>query len=101
MSAPSKTLPPADDDPLASAFPVRRNLPAFLLSAAFHAVLLLMLTTISVTVAKQVQKINVKILSPPPDAIEDVEVVKLGTGHWPQFTQPEALGRAIVDAVRG
>ena len=35
------------------------------------------------------------------DAIDDAEVVKLGTGHWPQFTQPEALGRAIVDAVRG
>ena len=26
------------------------------------------------------------------DAIEDAEVVKLGTGHWPQFSQPEALG---------
>ncbi len=70
MSAPSKIAPPADDDPLASAFPVRRNLPAFIFSAAFHAALLLALTTISVTVAKQVQKINVKIV-PPPDAIEE------------------------------
>ena len=74
MSASSKPLPPADDDPLASAFPVRRNLPAFLFSAGFHAVLLLLLTTISVTVAKQVQKINVKIIPPPPEAIEDAEV---------------------------
>ena len=65
--------PPADDDPLASAFPVRRNLPAFLFSAGFHAILLLLLTTISVTVAKQVQKINVKII-PPPDAVESQEV---------------------------
>src|SRR5688572_19696693 len=74
MSAPSKTLPPMDDDPLASAFPVRRNLPAFLFSAAFHAVILLALTTISVTVAKQVQKINVKIIPPPSEAIDDTEV---------------------------
>ena len=70
MSAPSKIVPREDEDPLASAFPVRRNLPAFLFSAAFHAMLLLALTTISVTVAKQVQKINVKII-PPPDAIEE------------------------------
>lgn len=32
-------------------------------------------------------------------AIDDMRVVHLGTGHWPQFTQPEALGRAIVDAI--
>ena len=54
MIAPLKPPPPADDDPLASAFPVRRNLPALLFSTAFHAVILLLLTTISVTVAKQV-----------------------------------------------
>jgi hypothetical protein len=62
-----------EDDPLASAFPVRRNLPAFLFSTAFHAGLLLALTTISVTVAKQVQKINVKIIEPPP-AVEESDV---------------------------
>lgn len=74
MSAPHQPPPPPpDDDPLASAFPVTRNIPAFLLSAGFHAVLLLLLTTISVTVAKQVQKINVKII-PPPEAIEDTPV---------------------------
>jgi hypothetical protein len=73
MTAPRKPPPSiADDDPLASAFPVRRNLPAFLFSTAFHAVLLLLLTTISVTVAKQVQKINVKILEAPP-ALEESE----------------------------
>ncbi len=73
MTASRTPPPPADDDPLASAFPVRRNLPAFLFSTAFHAVLLLLLTTISVTVAKQVQKINVKIIEPPP-ALEEAEV---------------------------
>ncbi|WP_344736084.1 alpha/beta hydrolase [Microbacterium awajiense] len=33
-------------------------------------------------------------------AISDVEVVTLDTGHWPQFSQPERLAAAIVDAVR-
>jgi pimeloyl-ACP methyl ester carboxylesterase len=32
------------------------------------------------------------------DAIQDAEVVKLGTGHWPQFTKPEALSQAILAA---
>lgn len=32
------------------------------------------------------------------DAIQDAEVVKLGTGHWPQFTKPEALSQAILTA---
>jgi von Willebrand factor type A domain-containing protein len=73
MTAPHKPLPPADDDPLASAFPVRRNLPAFLFSTAFHAALLLLLTTISVTVVKQVQKINVKIVEQPA-AVDDTPV---------------------------
>ena len=26
------------------------------------------------------------------DAIEDAEVVELGTGHWPQFSQPASAG---------
>ena len=30
------------------------------------------------------------------DAIDDAEVVKLGTGHWPQFSQPDALAQAIL-----
>lgn len=67
------TPPPPADDPLGAAFPVRRALPAFLFSAAFHAGILLALTTLSVTVAKQVQKINVKILEPPA-VMEDVDV---------------------------
>jgi len=33
------------------------------------------------------------------NAIEHAEVVKLGTGHWPQFSQPDALAQAIVAAV--
>ena len=32
--------------------------------------------------------------------ISDAEVVRLGTGHWPQFTRPRALGEAIVAAIR-
>ncbi|KAA9087101.1 alpha/beta fold hydrolase [Microbacterium radiodurans] len=33
------------------------------------------------------------------EAIEDRAVTRLGSGHWPQFSQPEALTRAIVDAL--
>ena len=33
------------------------------------------------------------------EAIEDLRVVRLGTGHWPQFSQPEAFARTLVDAV--
>ena len=95
MTAPTK--PSAEDDPLASAFPVRRNLPAFLFSTAFHAGLLLALTTISVTVAKQVQKINVKIIEPPP-AVEETEVEgapslnDLAGQLRPVITQPRTAG---------
>ena len=32
-------------------------------------------------------------------AIADAEVVKLGTAHWPQFSAPDRLGTAIVDAI--
>jgi hypothetical protein len=31
--------------------------------------------------------------------IRQVDFVDLPTGHWPQFTRPQELGRAIVDAV--
>ncbi len=95
MTAPIK--PSMEDDPLASAFPVRRNLPAFLLSTAFHAGLLLMLTTISVTVAKQVQKINVKIIEPPA-AVEEADTegapsLKDIAGQLrPVITQPRTAG---------
>lgn len=34
------------------------------------------------------------------EAIADTEIVRLGTGHWPQFSQPQRLGAAIVAAVR-
>lgn len=33
------------------------------------------------------------------DAITDTEIVRLGTGHWPQFSQPEVLADAIVTAI--
>lgn len=32
-------------------------------------------------------------------AIESAEVVRLGSGHWPQFSQPDGVARAILDAV--
>ena len=32
-------------------------------------------------------------------ALEDLEIVELHSGHWPQFSQPDALARAIVAAV--
>jgi pimeloyl-ACP methyl ester carboxylesterase len=32
-------------------------------------------------------------------AMHDVEYVDLPTGHWPQFTRPEELGRAILAAI--
>jgi len=32
-------------------------------------------------------------------AIADTEIVRLGTGHWPQFSAPQRLADAIVDAV--
>lgn len=32
-------------------------------------------------------------------AIVDREVVPIGTGHWPQFSQPQRLGALIVQAV--
>jgi pimeloyl-ACP methyl ester carboxylesterase len=31
--------------------------------------------------------------------VRDVTYVDLPTGHWPQFTRPEELGRAILDSV--
>lgn len=31
--------------------------------------------------------------------VRDTEIVHLGSGHWPQFSQPDRLGAAIVAAV--
>jgi pimeloyl-ACP methyl ester carboxylesterase len=31
--------------------------------------------------------------------ISDVSIVELPTGHWPQFTKPDELAQAILDAV--
>jgi pimeloyl-ACP methyl ester carboxylesterase len=33
--------------------------------------------------------------------IRDVDYVDLPTGHWPQFTRPEDLGRAILASING
>ncbi|WP_169582632.1 MULTISPECIES: alpha/beta hydrolase [Microbacterium] len=33
-------------------------------------------------------------------AIADTEIVHLGSGHWPQFSQPDALAEAIIAAIR-
>ena len=32
-------------------------------------------------------------------AVRDVEYVDLPTGHWPQFTKPVGLGKAILAAI--
>ncbi|OJU39754.1 MAG: alpha/beta hydrolase [Microbacterium sp. 69-10] len=32
-------------------------------------------------------------------AIENAEVIKLGSGHWPQFSKPDVLAREIVTAL--
>lgn len=32
-------------------------------------------------------------------AIDDVEVVRIGSGHWPQFSMPDHLGELIVAAL--
>lgn len=32
-------------------------------------------------------------------AIDSAEVVRLGSGHWPLFSQPDAVANAILDAV--
>lgn len=33
------------------------------------------------------------------DAIADAEIVKLDTGHWPQFSKPARLSQAMVEAL--
>jgi pimeloyl-ACP methyl ester carboxylesterase len=33
------------------------------------------------------------------DAVADTEILKLGTGHWPQFSQPQRLADAILAAI--
>lgn len=33
------------------------------------------------------------------EKIEDTEIIRLGTGHWPQFSQPQRLGEAIAAAI--
>jgi hypothetical protein len=97
MTASNTPPPPADDDPLASAFPVRSALPAFLFSTAFHAAILLLFATVSVTVVQQVQKIKVKILEPPAaleeSAVEGAPSLADIAGELrPKITQPRTAG---------
>lgn len=33
-------------------------------------------------------------------SIGDAEIIRLGTAHWPQFSKPDALGEALVAAIR-
>jgi hypothetical protein len=64
-------LPP-EDDPLAHAFPIRRGLPAFLFSTAFHALLLVLLAGFSFAVVKQQERITVD-LRESPSLLEDAD----------------------------
>src|SRR5262245_32220535 len=66
---------PLEDDPLAGAFPLRRGLPAFIFSAAFHAAVLVLLTTISFAVVHREERINVTLAQPPaaPEGDQDLE----------------------------
>jgi hypothetical protein len=59
---PAPPLP--EDDPLAGAFPLKRNLPAFLFSTAFHALLLVLLATFSFAVVQREERITVKLREP-------------------------------------
>lgn len=34
------------------------------------------------------------------EAIDDAEVVRIGSGHWPQFSQPERLAELLLAAIR-
>ena len=71
---------PLEDDPLASAFPMRRGLPAFLFSAIFHTVLLVLLATISFAVVRREEKFNVKLLEPEAE-LSDVDPASLPSLH--------------------
>ncbi len=87
---------PAPDDPLAGAFPLRRGIPAFLFSAAFHAALLVALATISFAVVRREDKINVRII--PSAATEETELEgapslkDLAGVLRPQVSRPKSAG---------
>ncbi|WP_307316507.1 alpha/beta fold hydrolase [Microbacterium sp. SORGH_AS_0421] len=34
------------------------------------------------------------------DRLDSLEVVRLGSGHWPQFSQPQRFAEKLVAAVR-
>jgi hypothetical protein len=98
LERPSRRSPaPLDDDPLGAVFPVRRSLPAFLVSAVFHGALLVTLATISFAVARRDEKINVRILE-PPSALEETETEGAPSLHdivgvlHPVNVRPRAAG---------
>lgn len=74
-------------DPVALADEQRRRVPVTVLSgSADEAALRRMLTGWPPFLAEF-------------DALTDVTVVELGTGHWPQFSRPDRLAREIVTAL--
>jgi len=85
----------AEEDPLAGAFPLRRNLPAFLFSAAFHAVVLVLLATISFAVVRRDERISVKVLDQALDESEfegAPSLRDLAGILQPQFVRPRSAG---------
>ena len=64
--------PPDEDDPIAEVFAVRRTVPAFLLSTAFHGVILVLLATITLVAVRE-KPIPVKLLDRPTAAEEEAE----------------------------
>jgi len=89
--------PPLADDPLAGAFPLKRTLPAFLFSTAFHAVVLVAMATFSVAVVQR-ERINVTI--DPASVWDESE-----SEGWPSLTevagslQPRRFQRSPTRAV--
>jgi Mg-chelatase subunit ChlD len=71
-----------DEDPLGAAFPIRRTLPAFLFSTAFHAAVLVLLATFSFAVVKR-----------------DLIPVKIEPGAFPE--EPDHEGWASLKDVAG
>ncbi len=87
---------PLEDDPLGEAFPVRRGVPAFLFSFAFHGVLLAVLATISLSVAHRDERINVKLREDLASDLDESEgapsLHEIAGSLHPVTTAPRAAG---------
>ena len=87
---------PLEDDPLAHAFPMRRGLPAFVFSAAFHAALLVLLATISFAVVHRDERINVKLREDIASDLDDSQgapsLHEIAGSLHPVTTAPRAAG---------